>query len=74
MQWFERARFEWHPCKDAARCVPTTYLVLLGRLGAEYQPPPEPRPATALFASQESPTDVLASFYNAINRREFQRA
>ncbi|MBC8161180.1 MAG: hypothetical protein H7Z42_08165, partial [Roseiflexaceae bacterium] len=68
VQWFERARFEWHPSNAAP------YRVLLGRLGAEFQPPPEPRPATALFASQDSPTDVLASFYNAINRREFGRA
>lgn len=37
VQWFERARFEWHPDN------PTAYKVLLGRLGAsilETQPPP----------------------------------
>lgn len=38
-QWFERARFEWHPNN------PNAYKVLLGRLGAEYlnaggTPPP----------------------------------
>jgi hypothetical protein len=31
-QWFERARFEWHPDNPAA------YRVLLGRLGAEVAP------------------------------------
>lgn len=30
IQWFERARFEWHPEN------PDPYKVLLGRLGAEY--------------------------------------
>jgi hypothetical protein len=36
-QWFERARFEWHPAN------PDQYKVLLGRLGAEV-PLPEPGP------------------------------
>jgi hypothetical protein len=31
-QWFERARFEWHPTK------PTVYKVLLGLLGRELKP------------------------------------
>jgi hypothetical protein len=35
-QWFERARFEWHPNN------PEPYKVLLGRLGAEIQPAPAP--------------------------------
>jgi len=34
VQWFERARFEWHPDNTA------TYRVLLGRLGVEVQSPP----------------------------------
>jgi uncharacterized lipoprotein YbaY/predicted secreted protein len=34
VQWFERARFEWHPDNTAA------YRVLLGRLGVEVQSPP----------------------------------
>jgi predicted secreted protein len=34
VQWFERARFEWHPDNPAA------YRVLLGRLGAEAQSAP----------------------------------
>lgn len=42
VQWFERARFEWHPNN------PQSYQVLLGRLGAELleaqrrQPAPQP--------------------------------
>ena len=40
VQWFERARLEWHPTN------PASYQVLLGRLGAEVQAhrtAPEPR-------------------------------
>jgi hypothetical protein len=37
-QWFERARFEWHPGN------PDKYKVLLGRLGAEAMLPPAPGP------------------------------
>ena len=65
VQWFERARFEWHPGNA------DPYRVLLGRLGAEVQPAAAPTP---LYASQDTPTDLLASFYNAINRQEYQRA
>jgi murein DD-endopeptidase MepM/ murein hydrolase activator NlpD len=45
VQWFERARFEYHP----ANADP--YKVLLGRLGAELngEPPPLPRPALRLW-------------------------
>jgi len=68
VQWFERARFEWHPGNV------DPYRVLLGRLGAEVQPVPAPTPSTPSYASQDSPTDLLASFYNAINRQEYQRA
>jgi hypothetical protein len=43
-QWFERARFEYHPAN------PDPYTVLLGRLGAELagEPPPLPRPIVDL--------------------------
>lgn len=43
-QWFERARFEYHPAN------PDPYKVLLGRLGAELagEPPPLPRPNVEL--------------------------
>jgi hypothetical protein len=40
VQWFERARFEWHPNN------PVQYRVLLGRLGAELLAPSEPGPPT----------------------------
>lgn len=70
VQWFERARFEWHPNN------PDPYKVLLGRLGAEVTPTtlPQQPPSIQSYASQGAPTDVLASFYNAINRQEYQRA
>ncbi len=68
VQWFERARFEWHPTNV------DPYRVLLGRLGAEVQPSPAPTPSIPSYASQDSPTDVLASYYNAINRQEYARA
>src|SRR5262245_31349051 len=68
VQWFERARFEWHPGNT------DPYRVLLGRLGAEVQIAQVPTPSTPVYASQDTPTDVLASFYNAINRQEYQRA
>ena len=65
-QWFERARFEWHPEN------PTAYKVLLGRLGAEQYPAAPPtQPA---YDKPTSPVDLLASFYNAVNRQEYQRA
>src|SRR4029453_1322815 len=67
-QWFERARFEWHPGNVAPS------RVLLGRLGAEVLAAPAPPPSIPLYASQDSPTDVLATYYNAINRQEYQRA
>lgn len=44
-QWFERARFEFHPAN------PEPYKVLLGRLGAEMdgEPPPMPQPVVRLL-------------------------
>jgi hypothetical protein len=68
VQWFERARFEWHPGNA------DPYRVLLGRLGAEVQPGSGTTPAIPSYASQDSPAEVLASFYNAISRKEYQRA
>jgi hypothetical protein len=68
VQWFERARFEWHPGNA------NPYRVLLGLLGAEVHPAPVLMPPIASYASQDSPAEVLASFYNAINRQEYQRA
>jgi len=40
-QWFERARFEYHPNN------PDPFKVLLGRLGAEVRPPNQPSPSPA---------------------------
>jgi hypothetical protein len=68
VQWFERARFEWHPGNA------DSYRVLLGRLGAEVQPGSGAMPAILSYTSQDSPAEVLASFYNAVNRQEYQRA
>lgn len=68
VQWFERARFEWHPSNV------DPYRVLLGRLGAEVHPAPVLMPPIPSYASQDSPAEVLESFYNAINRYEYQRA
>jgi hypothetical protein len=65
VQWFERARFEWHPENPAA------YHVLLGRLGVEVRPA---TPAAPAYANRTSPVDMLASFYDAINRQEYARA
>jgi len=66
VQWFERARFEWHPEN------PNPYKVLLGRLGAELVPAPSPsQPA---YDKPNGPVDLLASYYNAVNRQEYQRA
>jgi hypothetical protein len=48
--------------------------VLLGRLGAEVQSTPAPMPSVLSYASQDSPADLLASFYNAVGRQEYQRA
>jgi hypothetical protein len=60
-QWFERARFEWHPAN------PQPYRVLLGRLGVELGSP---------AASQVSPAAVqtVLDYYDAINRRSFEEA
>ena len=50
VQWFERARFEWHPDN------PTAYRVLLGRLGAEVQNPPLDQ--TPVAPPAPSPADI----------------
>ncbi len=66
-QWFERARFEYHPNNAEP------YKVLLGLLGNEVRPmtaPPQP------FYEHRagSATEFLVSYYNAINRGEYERA
>jgi hypothetical protein len=61
-QWFERARFEWHPNN------PQPYRVLLGRLGAELGAPGGSRvlPAAAV--------QTVLDYYDALNRRSFEEA
>lgn len=66
-QWFERARFEYHPNN------PDPYKVLLGLLGNEVRPTGIPSSSPSF----ENRTDVslaLLSYYNGINRRDYQRA
>jgi len=62
VQWFERARFEWHPNN------PDPYKVLLGRLGAELLAAP-PTNADVAPAVQ-----AVLDFYTAINARAYDRA
>ncbi len=57
-QWFERARFEWHPNN------PDEYKVLLGLLGKEVRgnagpPPPPPPPATVAVVSHRTYVDSI---------------
>lgn len=64
-QWFERARFEYHPNN------PQPYKVLLGRLGAELNGEPAPMPellvtADPLAVVQGRSTRIVASSVGAI--------
>jgi hypothetical protein len=63
-QWFERARFEWHPNN------PDPYKVLLGRLGAELLPTMPP-PASADVAPA---VQTVLDYYTAINARAYAQA
>jgi hypothetical protein len=66
-QWFERARFEYHPNN------PDPYKVLLGLLGVETRPVTPP--AQPFYENRAgSPVEFLASYYNAVNRGEYERA
>src|SRR2546427_10242 len=51
--------------------IPVAYHVLLGRRGAEVRPT---APAPLAYDNRASPIDLLASFYNAVNRQEYARA
>ena len=53
-QWFERARFEWHPDK------PTAFKVLLGRLGSEIRTGGQVR-------DLEQARTVLLDYFNALH-------
>lgn len=65
-QWFERARFEWHPGN------PDNFKVLLGLLGKEVRegaglppppPPPPPPPAGVSVLSHSSYTDTIGAYW-----------
>ena len=66
-QWFERARFEYHPNNAEP------YKVLLGLLGNEVRPMVV---MTQPFYENRagSATEFLMSYYNAVNRGEYERA
>lgn len=72
VQYFERARFEWHPNN------PVPYKVLLGLLGNEQlalNPTlPDGSPLPTAYNNTDTSVDLLASFYNAINLQDYQRA
>jgi hypothetical protein len=62
-QWFERARFEWHPNN------PDEYKVLLGLLGKEVRgttpptpPPPTPAPPPPSFNNCQADSTVAPNF------------
>lgn len=59
-QWFERARFEWHPDK------PRDFKVLLGLLGNETHATPVPSPSPS---PQPKPADPCAGIAAAVNAR-----
>jgi hypothetical protein len=83
VQYFERAIFEYHP-----EYTGTPYEVLLSQLGKyeldnRYQdggqsaaaPVPGPgAPAIPFYEDRNGPVQLLRSFYNAINRKEYPRA
>ena len=62
-QWFERARFEWHPNE------PDPYKVLLGRLGAEVLTPTTPPAFNNAGAVQ-----TIVNYYSAIEQQKYDQA
>ena len=66
-QWFERARFEYHPG------LPAPYTVLLGLLGSEVRRPGTPA-SVPFYEDRTDGVATLLSYYNAINRKQYQRA
>ncbi|HEX6289882.1 MAG TPA: hypothetical protein VFZ66_11855, partial [Herpetosiphonaceae bacterium] len=64
-QWFERARFEWHPNN------PRAFSVLLGRLGAELL---GARSGSAALQAEIRAVETVISYYDAINERRFDEA
>ena len=66
-QWFERARFEYHPDN------PAPYTVLLGLLGQEVRSAGRPM-SSPFYEDRIGAIQALLSYYNAINWKEYQRA
>jgi hypothetical protein len=66
-QWFERARFEYHPNNR------DPFKVLLGLLGSEAMPAGVPS-TVARYENRSGAIETLQSYYNAVNRREYERA
>ena len=64
-QWFERARFEYHPTN------PEPYRVLLGLLGTEVR---NPIAASPSYENRLGAAETLVSYYNAVTRHEYRRA
>jgi hypothetical protein len=64
VQYFERARFEYHPEKEPA------YQVLLGLLGAQIKNVP----ITPVLNNRTDPVNLINSYYNAINLKDYARA
>jgi hypothetical protein len=64
VQYFERNRFEYHPEKQPP------YDIELGLLGVQLKQPN----ITPVQQDRSSPEALLNSYYNAINRGEYQRA
>lgn len=73
VQYFERAEFEYHPEKQPP------YDVLLAQLGTfrakeKYPNGFPPSSQVPFYEDRTGPLEMLQSYYNAINRREYQRA
>jgi hypothetical protein len=66
-QWFERARFEYHPNQ------PDPFKVLLGLLGNEVRPRGTPTNVPS-YENRAEVVPALLSYYNAINRKDYRRA
>ncbi|HEU5015853.1 MAG TPA: hypothetical protein VFT66_25230 [Roseiflexaceae bacterium] len=64
-QWFERARFEWHPNE------PNPYKVLLGRLGAEAL---ASQPTTPPEVNNAGAVQTLVNYYSAIEQKKYDEA
>ena len=74
VQYFERAVFEYHPENQAPNDVLLSQLgTYLGKVKYT-QGFPTTAGEVPFYEDRTSPTAALVSFYNAINRREYQRA